>query len=159
MIITLCNNNFLQKFFFVSTQFHNHFFCFTKITQHYFYKTCKIIKKFDGVSQTFSISSLKFLLKLASHYEKLRNISEVFHLWWETVDLWFLWVVAEQAICSQLVNEQSQNFVYRHKFTILSTSVYYKQFVLNLSMNNHRTLSIDTSSQFCLQVCTKSNKQ
>ncbi len=30
-----------------------------------------------------------------------------------------------------------------------------ERFVPNLSMNNRRTLSIDTSSQFCLQVCTK----
>ncbi len=43
-----------------------------------------------------------------------------------------------------------------HRFVI---SVYgqlrNKRFIPNLSTNNRRTLSIDTSSQFCLQVCTK----
>ncbi len=72
------------------------------------------------VSQTFSISSLKFLLKLASHYEKLQNVSQVFHSRWETLDSWFFsmgscrtsdlfptcqWTIAE--LCG-------------HKFAILS---------------------------------------
>ncbi len=103
------------------------FFNLTKITRHCLYKTHKIFEKFGGVSQTFSISSLKFLHKPASHYEKSQNMSLVFHPQWEAIDLQFLsslWVVAEQAICSQLVYEQSQNFVYTHKFAILSTSVY-----------------------------------
>ncbi len=39
----------------------------TKITRHYFCKTYKIFEKFDRVSQTFSVSSLKCLLKLVSH--------------------------------------------------------------------------------------------
>ncbi len=70
------NKIFSPLFFFVSAQFHNHFFLnLTKIMRHYFYKTYKIFEKFDGVLWTFSISSLKFLLKLASHYEKLQNMS------------------------------------------------------------------------------------
>ncbi len=65
-------------------------FYLTKITRHNFYKTYKIFEKFGGVSRTFSISSLKFLQKLASHYEKLQNMSQIFHLQWETIDLRFL---------------------------------------------------------------------
>ncbi len=98
------------------------FFNLTKIRRHYFYKTYKIFEKFDGVSRTFSVSSLEFLLKLASHYEKLR--SQVFHPRRERLTIF--------------VYGQLQN----------------KRFVPNLSIKN---LSIDTSSRFCLQVCTKPN--
>ncbi len=58
----------MQEFFLVPQLL---FFNLTKITRHYFHKTYKIFEKFDVVSRTFSISSLKFLLKLASHYEKV----------------------------------------------------------------------------------------
>ncbi len=80
----------MQKFFFLFRQFHNHFFFLTKITRHYFDKTYKIFEKFDRVSGTFSISSLKFLLKLASYYKKLQNMSQIFHPQWETIGLRFL---------------------------------------------------------------------
>ncbi len=53
------------------------------MAQQYLYKIYKIFEKPDGVARTCSISSLKFLLKLASHYEKLQNMSQVFHPRWE----------------------------------------------------------------------------
>ncbi len=65
----LCKNSFFFRHSSATT-----FFYFTKITRHYFTKH-KIFEKSDGVTRTFSISSLKFLLKLASHYEKLLNTS------------------------------------------------------------------------------------
>ncbi len=64
-------------------------FKLTKITRHYFYKTYTIFEKFERVSRTFSISSSKFLLKLSSHFKKLLNMSQVFHLRWETIGLQF----------------------------------------------------------------------
>ncbi len=70
----------------------NFFFRHTKIRRHYFYKVYKIFEKFDGVIRTFSISSLKFFLKLASHIKKLRNMCQVFHLRWETINLRFLFM-------------------------------------------------------------------
>ncbi len=66
------------------------FLYFTKIRRHYFYKTYKIFKQYDGVLRTFSKSSWKFLLKLASHYKKLQNMSRVFHQRWKTIDSRFL---------------------------------------------------------------------
>ncbi len=65
-----CKNSFFFRHSSMTT-----FFYLTKITQHYFYKTCKIFWKLDGVSQTFSISSLKFLLKLTSHQKVVEHIS------------------------------------------------------------------------------------
>ncbi len=120
--ITLIRHTIFLKFypkilFCFDTVSQNFFKNLTKITLHYFYKTYNIFDKFNGMSRTFSISSLMFLLKLALHCENLRNVPQVFHPQWETID-------SRLAICSQLVYEQSQNFVYRHKFAILSTSVY-----------------------------------
>ncbi len=69
------------------------------------------------------LSSLKFLFKLASHYEKLQNMSEIFHPWGETIDLWFLfmgscrtwnlfqtcvWTIAELCLWTQI-----RNFIYK----------------------------------------------
>ncbi len=89
----LCKN-----FFFLLTQFHNYFFFnLTKIMRHYLYKTYKIFKKFNGISRTFSINSLKFLIK-PSQYENFQNMSKVFHPRWETIDLRFLSMVSCRTI-------------------------------------------------------------
>ncbi len=74
-------------------------FCYDTVPQLLFFfksrniiftKLVKIFEKFDVVSRTVSISSLKFLVKLVSHYEKLQNMSQVFHPRWETINLRFL---------------------------------------------------------------------
>ncbi len=118
IFLKFCAEIFLC-FFTVSQSF---FFNLTKIMRHSFYKTYKIFEKFE-VLRTFSISSLMFLLKLASHYKKLQNMSQVFHPQWETIDLQFLslsscrtsdlfqtclWTIAE--VCLQT---QVRDFVYK----------------------------------------------
>ncbi len=79
------------------------------------------------VSGTFSVSSLKFLLKLVSHYKKLQNMSQVFYPRWETIDSRFL--STDSCRTSDLFP------------TCLRA-------IAELSI-------LDISSRFCLQMCTK----
>ncbi len=122
----------MRKFLFVSTMLYNHFFfILLKSCVIIFYKIYKIFEKFDGVSRTLSVSSLKFFLKPASQYEKLQNISQVFHPRRETIDLWFLsmgscrtnylfstclWTIAELCLLTQV-----RDFVYKCVLSLRST--------------------------------------
>ncbi len=143
----------MQKFFFGSTKLHTHsFFNLTKITRHYFYKTYKIFENVDGVSRTFSISSLKFPLKLASHYEKLQNMSQVFHPRWKTIDLRFLSVGSCRTsdlfltclctIAELCLRTQVREFVYKCVLSLKKTREY--NFSLRL-MLIHLTKAFDSN--------------
>ncbi len=75
--------------------------------------------------------------KVYPYYEKLRNMTGVFHLMLENIDLWLL------SICSGSTSnlfrtcyEQSQNFVCRHELRDFIQEYYTLQYPRTLTISN-----------------------
>ncbi len=81
--------------------------------------------------------------RFANHLARscMRGFKLSTHLWTNSA---LVYIQLADFVCRLLLNKSNMiwNFLSRIH-------------ICNLSMNNRRTLSIDTSSPFCLQVCTK----